>query len=218
MIRINLLEQRKPAAQGAAKSGGRGASFKVGAAGSGLLAAAIVLGCVGFIGYKWYTISNQIKELTAANTRADQEIKELDKALKTIDQYQAKKNILEQRVSVISDLKRRQSVPVHLLDQISKQLPEFLWLDGMDEKANTLNVKGKATTYNAVSNFYNNLKESPFFSNVSMEITQSAPEGVSFAMSFSFVPPQAQEADKAGTVNGVNPGSAPALPATPTKG
>lgn len=199
MIRVNLLEMRQPVPEaGIKRSGSVLSKFSVGAGASGVLAAAIVIGCIGYIGYKWVALNGQISDLQEANARADQEKKELEKALQTIDQYQGKKKVLELRVQVISDLKRRQSVPVHLLDQVSKQLPEFLWLDGMDEKSNAIQIKGRATTYNAVSNFYNNLKDSPFFSDVTMGITQRAPEGVSFLLSCKFIPPGDKKAAPVG--------------------
>jgi Tfp pilus assembly protein PilN len=195
MIRVNLLEARKAPTQAAATPAERMKFGKLAlnASSANLIAMAAMFAAVGFIGFKWWSLNSQISELQAANARADQEKKQLEEALKTIDQYQAKKQVLEQRVNVISDLKRRQSVPVHLLDQISKQLPEFLWLDGMDEKQNQLAIKGRATTYNAVSNFYNNLKDSPFFGDVTMGITQRAPEGVSFQLQCKFIPPTEQK-------------------------
>lgn len=206
MIRVNLLETRKAAAEPAAKQRGLAVGeLSVGAGSAAVAAGLILVGSIGYIGWKWYSLGAQISELQTANARADQEKKELEKALQTIDQYQAKKKVLELRVQVISDLKRRQSVPVHLLDQVSKQLPEFLWLDGMDEKSNAIQIKGRATTYNAVSNFYNNLKDSPFFSDVTMGITQRASEGVSFLLSCKFIPPGEQK-----------PASAPTDPAAPT--
>jgi Tfp pilus assembly protein PilN len=59
----------------------------------------------------------------------------------------------------------------------------------MEEKEAGVSLKGKATNYNAVSNFYNNLKDSPFFSDVTLGNTQRAPQGVSFVLSCRFTPP-----------------------------
>ena len=88
----------------------------------------------------------------------------------------------------MSQLKRNQSGPVHLLDEISKQLPDFLWLDNMNEASWSVMINGKATTYNAVSNFYNNLTGSRYFSNVVMGPITAIPAGVSFSLTCQFVP------------------------------
>ena len=77
-------------------------------------------------------------------------------------------------------------MPVYILDQVSKNLPEFLWLDRMSASTNEINISGKATNYNAVSNFYTNLSDSGFFSNVSLGRTFEVPEGVAFSLSCNF--------------------------------
>jgi type IV pilus assembly protein PilN len=187
MIRINLLEQSKPAPS--EKSGPK-LSFNP----MSLVWVLPLVLAVGYIGWSWWSLSSEISGLETKIERADAELKQLEKALKTVDERQAKKQALEQRVKLIADLKRRQRVPVHLVDQISRELPEFLWLEGLEEQSGNVQVKGKATTYNAVSNFYNNLKDSPFFNGVVMGATQKVPEGVSFSLSTSFRPPKAPEA------------------------
>jgi Tfp pilus assembly protein PilN len=73
---------------------------------------------------------------------------------------------------------------------VSKNLPDFLWLERMAASDNAISIVGKATTYNAVSNFYNNLKESGFFTNVTLGRTYEAQEGVIFSLSCAFVVPQ----------------------------
>jgi Tfp pilus assembly protein PilN len=75
---------------------------------------------------------------------------------------------------------------VHLLDQLSRELPDFLWLEGLEESGGTVKISGKATTYNAVSNFYNNLTDANSFSAVTLGNTRKVPEGVSFSMSCRF--------------------------------
>jgi type IV pilus assembly protein PilN len=193
MIRVNLLEQKKDVA---ASGGGGGFSA------SRLNPLALVwviplVLAIGYIGWSWWSLSSEIDDYQQKIERADTELKQLEKALKTVDERQKKKAALEQRVTLIADLKRRQRVPVHLVDQISYELPEFLWLEQLEERSGDVKVRGKATTFNAVSNFYNNLKDSPFFINVVMGATKKVPEGVSFSLSTRFQPPQPQEAPQA---------------------
>ncbi|MBP7146969.1 MAG: PilN domain-containing protein [Acidobacteria bacterium] len=188
MIRINLLEKRQKAPEKASAL----TTVSIGGAAS-VAAAAIIVLAFAFVGWQYYQYSSRISTLDTEIKKADQDIAELKKALKAVDEYQLKKKALEKRVDLISDLKRRQKVPVHLLDQISSQLPDFLWLEQLDEKESAISIRGKATTYNAVSNFYNNLKDSAFFRDVTLGNTQRAPEGVSFSMSCKFVAPQSDE-------------------------
>ncbi len=57
---------------------------------------------------------------------------------------------------------------MHILDQLSRNLPDFLWLEKMNANNNQITITGKATTYNAVTNFYNNLSRSGFFQDVTL--------------------------------------------------
>jgi Tfp pilus assembly protein PilN len=181
MIRVNLLErkQKEPSKLPAIRLGGS----------TGLIAAAVVLAAVGWIGWRYVDNKSQIGELQTRIADADKQIENLKKVLKQVDEFQLKKQALEKKVEVISNLKRQQRVPVHLLDQISRQIPDYLWLESMEEKESGISLKGRATNYNAVSNFYNNLKDSPFFTEVTLGNTQRAPQGVSFALSCRFTPP-----------------------------
>jgi Tfp pilus assembly protein PilN len=71
---------------------------------------------------------------------------------------------------------------------VSKQLPDFLWLDSMNEAGQSITIQGKATTYNAVSNFYNNLTGSRYFQNVVLGAISAIPVGVTFSMTCQFLP------------------------------
>jgi len=71
---------------------------------------------------------------------------------------------------------------------VSKQLPDFLWLESMTESGFSIQIRGKATTYNAVSNFYNNLTGSRYFQNVVMGPISSVDAGVNFSLTCKFLP------------------------------
>lgn len=178
MIRINLLEEQR-------KAPTKSRELNLGGS-SGIVAVAMIALAVLFVGYKSFSLGSQQKSLQREVAAADAELKELQDALKLIDTHKAKKEALNRQVELISELKRRQQVPVHLLDQLSTELPDFLWLEGLEETGGKVKIRGRATTYNAVSNFYNNLNNSPFFSDVSLGNTQRVTEGVSFSLSCRF--------------------------------
>ena len=64
---------------------------------------------------------------------------------------------LQQRVALIEQLRRGQSVPVQLLDHVSRSLPDMLWLTNLEQKASDVTIEGRSTTLIALSDFVANL-------------------------------------------------------------
>lgn len=186
MIKINLIAEKKQAKAKATPG------LKLEATGAGrnvLLVAILLLGVVVAAGWNW-SLSSTLADWQQKHRDADAELKRLEEIRRKGEEYKARKELLARKIDLITELKKKQEVPVHILDQVSKNLPDFLWLERMSANDNGISIVGKATTYNAVSNFYNNLEESSFFTNVNLGRTYEAEEGVVFSLSCAFVMPQ----------------------------
>jgi Tfp pilus assembly protein PilN len=184
MIRINLLSEAKPA---------KNRSFKPsiqmpGNIPQNLLMIALVALTLIFVSWKWYSLKAEHSDLAEKIVKAEVEKKRLDEIIKKGDMYKAQRDLLNKKIGLITQLKKNQSGPVHLLDEISRKLPDFLWLDQMSGVNNGITIAGKATTYNAVSNFYNNLTGSKFFDSVVLGPIASTPGGITFSLTCKFVP------------------------------
>jgi Tfp pilus assembly protein PilN len=195
MIRINLLAEKKAPK---AKAPGAAAVGAGGGLQSALLLAILLLAML-FVAWQWYSLGKEKREWVEKNRQADAELVRLAEVRKKGEEYQRQRDQLERKVNLITQLKKNQAVPVHILDQISKNLPDFLWLDSMAETGNTLSIRGKATNFNAVANFYNNLAASRWFRNVIQGTVQEVAEGVSFTLTCEFVPPKDEPPPAAGT-------------------
>jgi Tfp pilus assembly protein PilN len=68
---------------------------------------------------------------------------------------------LQQRVALIEDLRSGQSVPVQLLDHVSRSLPEMLWLTGFEQDGEAVTIEGRSTTLIGLSDFVGNLAANP---------------------------------------------------------
>ena len=69
--------------------------------------------------------SNQLDAEIAA---AQQETARLHSVIQQVQQFEQRKAQLQQRVVLIEQLRKGQTGPVHMLDQISRALPPMLWL------------------------------------------------------------------------------------------
>lgn len=179
MIKINLLAEKKPVKT----KSSAGLSLEGASAGQNLLFVAILIVGMVLAGGWWWSLENRTTELKREISRADQELARLEEIRKKSERFKAKKDLLARKIQLITDLKKQQEVPVRILDQVSRNLPEFLWLESMSAQDNEINISGKATTYTAVSNFYANLTNSGYFREVNLGRTFEVPEGVSFSLS-----------------------------------
>ena len=189
MIKINLLAERKAAKAKSATS----FKFEMGGSQNLLLAGIIVVGVLVAGGWWWARVS-ELTRVQQAKVTAQAELKRLEEVRKKAEAFKTQKELLERKINLITELKKKQAVPVHILDQVSRNLPEFMWLDSLTASANAINIVGKATTYNAVSNLYDNLRASGQFSDVVLGKTTEIAEGVSFSLTCRYAPPGAPAA------------------------
>jgi len=184
MIKINLLAEKK---KKPSKSR-REPRFDVEGMGSGrniVLVGVLMIGVLAAGGW-WWTLNQSINDWQARIEAADQELIRLEAAIKKSEEFEAQKNLLTRKIALITDLKKRQTVPVHIMDQISRSLPDFLWLENMSANSNRITISGKATTFAAVSNFYGNLSDSGFFQGVELGRTFEVKAGVAFSLTCQF--------------------------------
>jgi len=169
-----------------------------------LLAGIILVGLLVAGGWWWARVS-ELNRVTQAKVTAQAELKRLEEVRKKAEAFKTQKELLERKINLITELKKKQAVPVHILDQVSRNLPEFMWLDSLTASSNAINIVGKATTYNAVSNLYDNLRASGQFSDVVLGKTTEIAEGVSFSLTCRYAPPGAPEAADAGATDAPRP-------------
>src|SRR5262249_57394685 len=92
---------------------------------------------------------------------AHEQLKKVEDDRKAIEVLKVKKAAFQKQIDIITNLKNNQQVPVRLLDEVSRSLPDFLWLVSLQEPSNQLTFSGKATTPNPYANFYHNPYPSP---------------------------------------------------------
>jgi len=126
MIRVNLLAADRPtkkSKRAAAAPGSVQAYLFL-----GLFATGAIALCA--LGYLWQ--SAQLRKLDAEIAQAQQRQRELQAIKKQVDDLEAKRATFQRKVDLIERLKAEQSAPVHMLDEVSKALPDFVWLTTLE--------------------------------------------------------------------------------------
>jgi type IV pilus assembly protein PilN len=116
----------------------------------------LVVAALG-IGWWYWTLDQQAAQVEAEIQAAQGEQTRLQSLLTEVRQFEARRGQLQQRVQLIEQLRAGQSVPVQLLDHVSRSLPDMLWLTSMEQSATALTIEGRSTTLIALSDFVGNL-------------------------------------------------------------
>jgi type IV pilus assembly protein PilN len=117
----------------------------------------IVVLTAGGVGWWYWSLDQASQQVDADLASAQQEAARLRTVLTEVRNFETTRAQLQQRVTLIQQLRHGQSVPVQLLDHVSRSLPDMLWLTGMDESGSSLTITGLSTTLVAVSDFVANL-------------------------------------------------------------
>src|SRR6266550_5858267 len=156
MIRINLLTVERAAKK---KSGGMSIAGQKMTAICGL----ILLLTVGFVGWRYWSPTRQSATLDAELAAAEQEKIRINSIIQQVQQFDQRKAQLQQRVSLIEELRKGQSGPVHMLDQISRAVPSMLWLTELKQAGDDVQIDGRCTNQTGVAEFISNLEASGYF-------------------------------------------------------
>jgi type IV pilus assembly protein PilN len=173
MIRINLLAaERDKAKKKAVVLGTAGQKLTVGCS-------LILILAVLFIGWRYWALARDSSAIDAEIAAAQQETVRLHSVIQQVQQFEQRKAQLQQRVVLIEQLRKGQTGPVHMLDQISRALPQMLWLTELKQAGtgNEVVIDGKCTTLTGLSEFVSNLEASGYFKR-SIEIVDTKTETV----------------------------------------
>ncbi|MES2499852.1 MAG: PilN domain-containing protein [Pseudomonadota bacterium] len=193
MMRINLLPHRQ------LKRAERQRQF-------GLMAlmAAVIAGAVVFMG--WTYLSAKKDSQIERNGRLEQAITELDKEIADIKDLKDQiSNVLE-RKQIVENLQTNRSQSVVILDELSRQLPEGLYLKSVKQQGNLITLEGVADTNARVATLVRNLSVSNWMESPNLiEIKAMTLNGIrqnDFTLNVSLKVQKAEEAPNKNKIKG----------------
>ena len=186
MIRVNLLTEAKAAA-----ARRKAPILPTGARLNNVLfLGGLALGIL-YVGVMALALLSRRSQLNDEIVKARLEADRLKSIIEEVKEYEDKKTSLEAKIQLINNLKTNQKGPVRLMDEISRALPDLVWLTNLDYSGDQITMKGKTLSPNAVATYLENLKKSPFFAEpVFKSLGQDAGgQGIySWEMSLTFKP------------------------------
>jgi type IV pilus assembly protein PilN len=158
MIRINLLATERDSQPRKKASAGFDPGQQI-----TLLCSLILLATALGIGWWWWMLDRESARLSTDIAAAQRETQRLQTILTQVAQFEQQKQALQQRVTLIEQLRTGQSGPVHMIDELSKAMPEMLWLTNLKQDGGELTIDGRCTTLTSLSDFVGNLEQSTYF-------------------------------------------------------
>lgn len=144
MILINLLPHREAARKR------RREAFQV----TMFMAALIGIAIAGAV-YWWY--QNQIENQQSRNAFLQREIKALDEQIKEIASIESEITALRARQKAVEDLQADRNLPVHLLNELIAQLPDGVYITGVKQVNQVVEMQGMAQSNERVAELLRNI-------------------------------------------------------------
>jgi type IV pilus assembly protein PilN len=104
--------------------------------------------------YSWYLA--QIEDQRARNTFLQGEITLLDKQIKDIATLQAEITALKARQTAVEDLQGNRNMPVYLLNEMVRQLPDGVYISSLKQENQTVLITGIAQSNERISELLRN--------------------------------------------------------------
>ena len=139
---------------------------------AGALGFIIVLGCFGVWGLAQFRLSMVETE----NGKLQTEITRLDEDVKKVDEMEKFKAELEKKLEVISDLRRKKTGPVHMMEEIANATPDKLQITELSEKDSAVKIAGISVSNEVISQFLRALDASDYFEAVYLQDIEAEKE------------------------------------------
>lgn len=152
------------------------------------------------VGWWWWSLRQTTAQLDEDIAKAEVEMQQLRSVLAQVQKFEASKASLQQRVTIIEQLRQGQSGAVRAIDEISRAVPDFLWLTEIVQKGDDFTISGMSTSLPGLSDFVGNLEASSWFRrpidiiDSQVDPTQKTAELVKFSIKAKFNNPDIKPA------------------------
>ncbi|OQX55902.1 MAG: hypothetical protein B5M54_00330 [Candidatus Aminicenantes bacterium 4484_214] len=164
MIRINLLKPEKKEIREAPAVGPPESKERKRIAYYPFIYLLLILACVALFLHQKSALSRE-QDLLRTAQQEKEALKDVEKKLQELEDQ---KNLLERKITLINSLKAVQDRSVRIMDEISKNIPDWVWLTDLNFNGTIVEVKGRALSNNLIADFIYNLEQSPYLEKVEL--------------------------------------------------
>ena len=148
MIKINLLPAK------AVRKDVKNREFVVIA----VAALAVVLAAIFFVAQ---TQSATLRDREKRISKLRAEIAALQKKVKEVEEFKKKQEALRRKIGIIEELRKKKTGPVRVLDDLSVNIPDDVWLSTFKETGGRVALQGQGIDDEGISEFLKALQRNP---------------------------------------------------------
>ena len=155
MIRINLMAVERDRTQ-------RRIGIELGQQVT-LVCGASFVAVVAVMGWQAFSVRGETARLGDQLRSVEQELATMSDVVGRRNEFESRSAELARRVALIEELRAGQGGPVHMLDQVSRGLPDGVWLTELRQEGADITMQGRATSLTALSDLVVALEASGYF-------------------------------------------------------
>lgn len=183
MIRVNLLPHRQ------IRRAERQREF-------GLMALMMSVAAAAVVFFGWSYLTAKIEEQNERNNRLDQAVAKLDKDIESIKELKNKISEVLDRKQVVENLQTDRSQAVVIMDELSRKLPDGMYLKSIKQQGRSIVIEGVADTNARIATLVGTLStsewlESPNLVEIKSSIVNNLKQN-DFVLTVNLKAPQAQ--------------------------
>jgi type IV pilus assembly protein PilN len=178
MIRINLLKpETKDIRETVAVPGVSEERSKKGTSLGNLVFLLLVIGLGLFYFFQQKAFDRENTLLAEARLEKSQ----LQYVEAKLEEQRKARESLDRKITLIESLNAQRDLAPRLMDELSRRLPDWVWLSEVTYDAKGIQIRGRALSNNLIADYIASLEASPQFMNVNLvSSTQRAGQGDQF--------------------------------------
>jgi Tfp pilus assembly protein PilN len=111
----------------------------------------------------------KLRKLNDDIAKAEQQLRELEKEKKMVEDLENRQRELKEWIALVQSLNKGRAMHFHVMDELNKLKPEYMWITLFEENNQTFKLDGKTFSNYMISNFMDRLSSSSYFGDIKLD-------------------------------------------------
>ncbi len=111
----------------------------------------------------------KLRKLNNEIAKAEQQLRELEKEKKMVEDLENRQRELKEWITLVQNLNKGRSLHFHVMDELNKLKPEYMWITLFEENNQKFKLDGKTFSNYMISNFMDRLNSSSYFGDIKLD-------------------------------------------------